>query len=485
MHRCAVAKLVRARRGVPARVAVLLAALAGSSLCAAPARADMLSSIAGSLIDRHVEPKTGGWAWQSVIQPHHLQVDRDVGTASVGIGFLAAYDVEHDQGYLSAAESAGDWLIGVAQPAKGGGVEWPDWDDGNGSVHNIHYHSYDDGAPGIADFLWRLSVESGITKYADEAKLAMEWEEHEAKAPPGQSCPGTQCYWTWAHEKSVQYTGMGEGVAGIAYAFDAFAQETGDPSYEQYALAAAAWLEAHISAQGAIPEVASGHAFDTGYLSGSAGDAFLFARLAQSTGDQRWLNDAKTLETWVSGQGISVYGGTAWPIETPGDKAEATGIEEGAAGIGWVELQLYALTTNPHYLNVAVQAGTWLRAVAIPDDYGVCWLEDINGKNLVHTSLDNGAPGIGWFLFDLAEVDPYNGGADSQAATDALTWLQNVAFQDGDGIYWYEHFKGKPSKPAWSIPADPSWHWGLAGIAGYTARYNGWSIDMPGEQPGL
>src|SRR3954468_19823371 len=110
---------------------------------------------ADSLVARHREMPDGGWAWRSSIQAPHSQTDRDVGRASVGEGLLAAYAVTHDARHRRAAVSAGNFLLGVADPADGG-LRWPDWADPDGSRSSTHFTSFDDGAAGISDFLWKL-----------------------------------------------------------------------------------------------------------------------------------------------------------------------------------------------------------------------------------------------------------------------------------------------------------------------------------------
>ena len=110
---------------------------------------------ADSLVARHREMPEGGWAWRSSIQAPHYQTDRDVGAASVGEGLLAAYAVTHDARYRRAAVAAGDFLLGVAEPADGG-LRWPDWADPSGERSATHFTSFDDGAAGISDYLWKL-----------------------------------------------------------------------------------------------------------------------------------------------------------------------------------------------------------------------------------------------------------------------------------------------------------------------------------------
>src|SRR3954465_10896038 len=98
---------------------------------------------ADSLVARHRSMPAGGWAWRSAIQAPHYQTDRDVGAASVGEGLLAAYAVTRDARYRRAAVSAGDFLLGLREPAPGG-LRWPDWADPSGDRSATHYTSFDD-----------------------------------------------------------------------------------------------------------------------------------------------------------------------------------------------------------------------------------------------------------------------------------------------------------------------------------------------------
>jgi hypothetical protein len=66
--------------------------------------------------------------------------------------------------------------------------------------------------------------------------------------------------------------------------------------------------------------------------------------------------------------------------------------------------------------------------------------------------------------------------ANRAAAWSALAGLHAHAGHDGLGTLWYENRTG--GKPA--VPAEPSWHWGSAGIAAFAARLVGWSERSPG-----
>lgn len=453
--------------------AVMLAA-------AAPARAaDPLLDAAGSeLLATHVAGADGGWAWPSAIQAPHRQTDRDVGAAGIVMGLLALWQTSGDRRYLTGAERAGDWLLAVAQPAHGG-LRWPDYAD-PGHVSDTHFTSFDDGAPGIADALWRLGAVSGRRRYQRAAAAGMRWIAAQARGVRGRPCP-TVCRWRFYDGADDFETGMGEGQAGVVYALDAFARRLHDARLERLATGGAAYLESVQEADGSTPERIGQSTRDTGFLSGASGIAFMDLALYRHTGSPRWARDARRSLRWVAGQAEHrAAGGLAWPIEAGDPDADgtlATGFEEGAAGIGWVELQAWKVLREPAYEREAIGAGRWLLGEAAAGHAPGAWPEDLGGR-LVHTGLNNGAAGIGWFLHDLAEATATPGAADG--AADAREWLASVARTAPAGVFWFEHSAALPG-----LPHEPSWHWGQAGIAAFFARLDGWAVDMPGEEPAL
>jgi hypothetical protein len=157
------------------------------------------------------------------------------------------------------------------------------------------------------------------------------------------------------------------------------------------------------------------------------------------------------------------------------DESNASGFELGAAGIAWVNLRAARATGDPSYREVARRAGVWLRRARLR---GGAWPELPGaGPSPVHVGLDSGAAGIGWVLEDLARagLDP---AANRRAARSALAGLRAGAARDRLGAFWYEHrLEGAPR-----LRAEPSWHWGSAGIAAFAARLAGWSGRGPGGQ---
>ena len=200
------------------------------------------------------------------------------------------------------------------------------------------FTSFDDGAPGIADALWRLWAVTGDRRYRRAALAGMRAEERLAEAPAGARCPRRYCRWPYdpgAGDETIR-TGIGEGNAGIAYAYDVFAQRSGDRRFERYATSSAAYLERLITRQGAMPWAVGRRHYILGFLGGAAGDAFMFLRLYRHTGQRRWLRDARRLLGWVARRARSRRAGIDWPIfldarrPGPAGRRAATGSEEGA-----------------------------------------------------------------------------------------------------------------------------------------------------------
>ena len=440
---------------------------------------------ANSLIARSTPMPRGGWAWRSSIQAPHFHTDRDVGAASVGAGLLAAHAITGDKRYLRGAVKAGDYLRGVGETTSGGGLRWPDWADPDGERSETHYTSFDDGAAGISDFLWRLFKATHQPRFRVAAVAGMRWIVSRAEAAPAERCPGT-CTWKWTDDPSarVAYHGVGMGQAGIVWALDVFADRTNDPVFRTYARAGAARLRLLTeNGKRPLPEQAGTEAYGTGFLSGSAGAAAVLLQRFVRDRNRADLATAHGLLEWVNRQAISDRSrGLRWPIVVSSDAVEdtsAAGFEEGVAGIAWVNLRAYLATGRAEFRDVARRAAVWLRSVATTEGGGSAWAEQPGvSRSPVHVGLDSGAAGIGWVLDELAlaGIDP---AANREAAWSALGWLDAEARRDRLGAFWFENTTAGRS----NLRAEPSWHWGSAGIAAFAARLAGHERFGPGGQP--
>jgi uncharacterized protein YyaL (SSP411 family) len=464
-------------------LAALVALLTGACQAAPPTAAPDSAGAGNGLVSAAVPMETGGSAWRSAIQAPHFQTDRDVGAAGVANGLLALADVTDDRQerdtYLAAARQAADFLVGAQDGAPG---RWPDYRDPDGTAV-MAYTSFDDGAAGIADLLWTMGERTGDERYRTAALAGMDWVVSRAEGVNDVDCP-EMCRWAWSDDGELSYrNGMGEGQAGIVYALSVFAERTGDARYAEYARGGAAYLESVLDDDGGMPESDTEGARNTGYLSGAAGAAYAFLRMYVSTGDAHWLDVARRPLAFLDDTAMQDGDGVSWPImvDAGGEEADpnrATGMEEGAAGIGWVYLQAHAITGDARYLDRARAAGRWLTAVALPEEGGRAWAE-FEGSDRVHSALNSGVAGTGWYLHDLGLVT----GDDTfvQAAQDAQKWLVATAVKADTGWSWH----GTRVDGEWTLADEPSWHWGAAGVLAFLARMDGWPVDSPGMQPSL
>jgi len=462
-----------------------------------------LSQSADSLLNMH-EQTGDAWRFQSAIQAPHYQTDRDVGAAGIGIGFLVMADkYPKDNTWIHAAEKTASWLTTVAHTDGRGGMYWADYVD-NGQQSPDVYTSFDDGTVGIGDFYWQLYEKTQIKQYKDIALASLRWTfaqaENIGRAEPVYSWP-----WKAGDSSSEHFMGIGQGAVGMVYSFASYYQRLriSDPDIaaecRQYIDGTLRYISQVRDLNGsnggdvrALPETGIvGQDGDTtmnsGYLSGSAGAAFMYLKLYQVFGDQTYITEANRLFSWLEDQknGPMVTfgdGSVAWKLSIDphggNNPVYATGFEEGSAGIGWTYLQAYKMTHNQHYLDVAKKSADWLADVSIQDGPGTAWHEDESPtKPVIHANLNNGAAGIGMFLKDLADT---SGDLKYQhMAQQALEWIiasgkynnANIYWDDNDGENNYSH--------------DPSWHWGTAGIVEFAAKMGGGNIDIPGEQPGL
>ena len=377
--------------------------------------------------------------------------------------------------YRRAAVAAGDYLLGVAEPAAGG-LRWPDWADPDGERSTTHFTSFDDGAAGISDYLWKLYRVTRARRFRAGALAGMRWVVSRAE---GADCPETACAWTWTDDPEwrVAYNGVGMGQAGIVLALDAFADRTGDPTFRAYARAGAARLR-ELTANGTrpLPRGSEDPTLETGFLSGSAGAAYMFLDRWAHDRDPADLATARGLLRWVNDQAIAdASRGLSWPISR-GQRRRAGRLRARGGGhrVGQpAGLPRHRRSRVPrrgapggHLAAVGRDRGLGLgRAPRRPDG-----ARSTSGS----TAARPGSAGCWRTSRARASSRPPTGAA----ARAALDGLRADAGRDRLGAFWYENRTDGRRR----LRAEPSWHWGSAGIAAFAARLAGWSGRGPGGQ---
>ena len=221
----------------------------------------------------------------------------------------------------------------------------------------------------------------------------------------------------------------------------------------------------------------------------------------QVLGDDRYLQEADKILSWLNDTKIQFSDGTAaWPVaidpqdDDPADirvnNHRAAGIEEGNAGIAWALLQSYNVLHQKNdpraeqYLTLARQATDRLLKVAIKGKNGqLSWREYQNPNSpLIHANLDNGAAGI-----DIVLMDMYQATGDRKyltAAQGGQRWLIATAIHKDGMVSWKDADVDEDGNVT-HFANGPEWHWSGPGIVASMIRVAGGRIDMPGEQSAL
>jgi len=172
----------------------------------------------------------------------------------------------------------------------------------------------------------------------------------------------------------------------------------------------------------------------TGVDMGAAGIGFFYLRLYQVTRDPAFLDKARQAADFVDYQyrNGGIYGDYDWL--------------SGVAGGGEFFLAMYSATGDPTFLDRATFAGDWLAGNALSDANGYHWV--FPGLTNVYTSLAHGAGGVALFLAHLYEQ------------TDNPTYLQ---YAEG-AVRWVRQY---------TVPLGNS-AIGWKRLTTDTVTYNGW-----------
>ena len=399
---------------------------------------DLVRMAADSLVARHRAMPTGGWAWRSSVQAPHYQTDRDVGAAGIGEGLLAAHAVTGDPRYRRAAVEAGDYLLGVAEPAAGG-LRWPDWADPDGRRSDTHFTSFDDGAAGISDYLWKLYEVTHERRFRAGAIAGMRWLVARAE---GRSCPQTACSWTWTDDpgRRVAYYGVGMGQAGIVLALDSFADRTGDASFRAHARAGAASLR-NSTENGTRPLPRGSEeptTFETGFLSGSAGAAYMFLERYRRDRDPVDLATARALLAWVDNHGWWIGRTCQLAVRGPLGRLDGCGLRARRRR-DRLGPPSGRSDDRRRRLPRACASGRTLAAAREPWRTlgGAAWRSHVSAARRARQRRG----GIGWVLEDLARAG-LDSAENRTAARSALAGLRAEARRDRLGTFWYESRTG-------------------------------------------
>jgi len=306
------------------------------------------------------------------------------GLAGSGFTLGETYLITKDKQYLDGALETVRWIKESAKKT-GSGVQWNDTTD------------IITGSAGTGLFLLWAEEHLGAKDVRDLAMQAgdrlIEVAQHPASG---------QLKWMMSPEYPAEMPNFSHGTAGTAYFLATLYQKTGEKRFLDAAVAGGKYLTsiADVSGEACLiyhdsrPE--GKKLYYLGWCHGPVGTTRFFYRLYQATKDPQWMDWMKKLANTLTEQ---QYVGKA---VSPGEWNNVS-VCCGLTGQAEFYLNLYQLTKEKQYLDLARTTTDALLAKATRDAGGVRWVQAEHRVKpdllVAQTGLMQGASGIGlWML---------------------------------------------------------------------------------------
>ena len=145
------------------------------------------------------------------------------------------------------------------------------------------------------------------------------------------------------------------------------------------------------------------------WLDGACGKGIFLLRLAEATGDQRYLDGALRIARWLEQIAIRDEHGLYWPwsVGTGDDPWYGLSFIPGAAGIAHFLLSLHQATRDARWADLARDGGETLRRQAVGDRGGKNWPDTLDGLQRgerLKAQWCYGAPGVGLYFAKAYQV---------------------------------------------------------------------------------
>lgn len=305
------------------------------------------------------------------------------GLAGTGFTLGEAYLFTRDKRYRDGALRCVDWLQARAKPA-GKGVEWGNGDDIIG------------GAAGTGLFL--LWADQHL-KAPGAHELAVKAGNHLIETAERK---GTgKMSWLM----SPQYPEMpnfAHGTAGVAYFLSSLYLQTGQKQFLDAALAGANYLISIADTDRQMcliyHDAKHKNLFYLSWCHGPAGDARLFYQLYRATKDQKWIDWMKRCANAMIAKGAP---GAA---VTPGEWNNISACC-GTTAQAEFFLDMYEITHDPRYLDLARKGTNRLVSAVTRDEKGARWIQAEHRVKpdllIAQTGYMQGASGVGMWLVHM------------------------------------------------------------------------------------
>jgi lantibiotic modifying enzyme len=308
------------------------------------------------------------------------------GLAGTGFTLGEMYLVTRDEKYRKGALQCAQWIMDRAKPS-GKGVEW---DQGNDIIA---------GAAGTGLFL--LWADKNLQAPGARA-TAIAAGQHllEIGQPQGDG----KTKWMMDDKFPREMPNFAHGTAGIAYFFATLYRETRQQQFLDAAKAGANYLISIADKQGDICMIyhddENKNLYYLSWCHGPAGTARLFYRLYQITNDPQWM-------TWMKRSASAlIQNDVPNKAVTPGEWDNISACC-GTTAQAEFFLDMYLLTHDRQYLELARKGTARLLSDATMDSHGARWVQAEHRTKpdlrVAQTGFMQGASGVGMWLLHFGE----------------------------------------------------------------------------------
>lgn len=307
------------------------------------------------------------------------------GRAGIGFTLGEAYLFTHDKKYLDGATQCVEWLKNQAMPV-GQGVEWANGNDiiggASGTGLSLLWADKELRIPGARE----LAIKAG--------KRLVEVGESKG--------PGKTAWRMSANDSYPEMPNFSHGTAGIAYFLTTLYLDTGNKEFLDAGLAGAKYLLsiADMEHESCLiyHDAKRQNLFYLSWCHGPAGDARLFYQIYRATEDPQWIE-------WIRRCAKAmIVNGAPDVVVTPG-KWNNISACCGVTGQSEFFLDMYLLTKETQYLNLAREGTRRLVSEATNDEKGARWIQAETRVKpdllLAQTGYMQGASGVGMWLLHM------------------------------------------------------------------------------------
>lgn len=275
------------------------------------------------LIERGAKSAGAGVQWVD-------STDIISGSAGTGLTLLWAHRMMKHPGALAIATAAGQHLVEVGEPEKGG----LKWKINAGMARN--YPNFSHGTAGVSYFLASLSAVTGERTFLDAARSGATYLQTIATSTPND---GRMIFHSEPGNEQLYYLSWCHGPAGTARLFHLLGELTHDAALTGYVDRLATAL-----ADMKVPERSPGYWENISQCCGNCGVTEFFLSMHQLRGARAHLDMAERVAADTLRRGTASEGGLKWIQAEHRVKPELlvaqTGLMQGAAGVGIALLHL-------------------------------------------------------------------------------------------------------------------------------------------------